>query len=89
MQYEPVLEALKTFKFAPRNGRPTARHLPTVKGFWGFSSFLNSQRQISEALMTQEMSLQEQGVPTASLNLSPSFTTRNKQQCRDELQEDN
>jgi transketolase len=59
-QYEPVLEALKTFKFGPRNGRPTAVICRTVKGFWGFSSFMNSHKgEISEALMDQEVSLQE------------------------------
>jgi transketolase len=59
-QYEPVLEALKTFKFGPRNGRPTAIIGRTVKGYWGFSSFMNSHKgEISDALMAQEVSLQE------------------------------
>jgi transketolase len=60
MQYEPIHEALKEFKFGKRNGRPSVIIGRTVKGHWGFSNFMNSHKgEISDSLMNQEMSLQE------------------------------
>lgn len=40
MQYGPVIEALETFKYVTRDGRPTVIICNTRKGFGGFSSFM-------------------------------------------------
>jgi len=61
MQYEPVYDALKSFKEAPRNGKPTVIISNTEKGYGGFSQFLSNHKiTLSEALADQEITLQKQ-----------------------------
>jgi len=60
-QYEPVVEALRAFKYAPRDGKPTAIICRTRKGFGGFSSFMIGHKVVMPDAMTdQEMLLQRQ-----------------------------
>jgi transketolase len=59
-QYGPVLDALHTFKFSPRDGRPTAIICRTRKGYGGFSDFMVGHKvEIPDPLMAQEIALQE------------------------------
>jgi len=59
-QYGPVLDALQTFKFAPRDGRPTAIICRTRKGFGAFSNFIMGHKvTMPDALTEQEIRLQE------------------------------
>lgn len=60
-QYGPVLEALQTFKFSCRDGRPTVIICRTRKGFGGFSNFMVGHKvEIPDPLTEQELALQEQ-----------------------------
>jgi transketolase C-terminal domain/subunit len=60
-QYGPVLEALQTFKYSPRDGRPTAIICRTRKGYGGFSNFMVGHKvEIPDPLTEQEVALQEQ-----------------------------
>ena len=60
-QYGPVLEALQTFKYRPRDGRPTAIICRTRKGFGGFSNFMVGHKIVlPDAMTDQEMALQKQ-----------------------------
>lgn len=60
-QYGPILEALQTFKFCPRDGRPTLIICRTRKGYGGFSSFMVRHKVvIPDTLTEQEIALQEQ-----------------------------
>ena len=60
-QYNTVLEALQTFKYAPRDGRPTAIICRTRKGFGGFSNFMTGHKvTMSDAMTEQELALQAQ-----------------------------
>ena len=60
-QYSTVLEALQTFKYAPRDGRPTAIICRTRKGFGGFSSFMTGHKvTMPDAMTEQELALQAQ-----------------------------
>jgi transketolase len=55
-----VYEALSTFKFGSRDGRPLAIICRATKGHGGFSSFMNSHKvTIPDALLDQEVALQE------------------------------
>jgi transketolase len=59
-QYAPVYEALQTFKYAPRDGRPTAIVCNTRKGFGGFSEFMVKHKvNLDDALTEQELTLQQ------------------------------
>jgi transketolase len=59
MQYGPVLDALHTFRFAPRDGRPTLIIGHTRKGYGGFSDFIVKHKVvIPDPLMEQELALQ-------------------------------
>lgn len=59
MEYEPVVNALETFKYGDRDGRPTAVICNTVKGFGGFSSRMISHKlEVSPSLVEQELQLQ-------------------------------
>ncbi len=61
MQYEPVLDALKSFKESPRTGKPTVIILNTEKGYGGFSQFLTNHKiTLDSSLAKQEIALQEQ-----------------------------
>jgi len=58
-QYGPIVEALREFKYGPRDGRPTAIVSHTSKGFGGFSSFLISHKvEIPDSLSAQELESQ-------------------------------
>lgn len=60
-QYSPVLEGLQTFKFSPRDGRPTVIICRTRKGYGGFSDFMVGHKvEIPDPLTEQELALQEQ-----------------------------
>jgi transketolase len=59
-QYGPVLNALETFKFGRRDGRPTAVICRSYKGYGGMSSFMSGHKvEIREDLMEQEIVLQK------------------------------
>jgi transketolase len=59
-QYNPVLEALRTFKFSSRDGRPTVIICRTRKGYGGFSSVMSGHKiDIPDSLTDQEIALQE------------------------------
>ena len=58
-QYAPMYEALQTFKFGPRDGRPTVILCNSQKGFGGFSDFMVKHKvNLDDALTEQEMALQ-------------------------------
>ena len=60
-QYDGVVAALETFRYGPRNGRPTAIICNTTKGFGAFSDFMNKHKvTVTEALIVQEMELQQE-----------------------------
>jgi transketolase len=60
-QYDGVFSALTSFRFGARNGRPTVILCNTRKGFGAFSDFFNKHKvTVSEAVLAQELSLQEQ-----------------------------
>jgi len=61
MQYGPIMEALKSFKYGPREGKPTAIICHTRKGFGGFSNFMIGHKVVmADDLTEQEMMLQNQ-----------------------------
>jgi transketolase len=58
-QYDGVVAALEKFRFAPRNGMPTAIICNSRKGYGSFSDFLNKHKvTVPESLLTQEYDLQ-------------------------------
>jgi transketolase len=58
-QYDGVYEALETFRYGPRNGKPTAIICHGMKGHGALSDFLNKHKvTVPEKLLEQEMSLQ-------------------------------
>lgn len=58
-QYGPVLDALRWFKYGPRDGRPTVIISSTKKGFGGLSSFLVGHKvTVPNQVVDQEISLQ-------------------------------
>lgn len=60
-EYGGVLEALRRFKFGPRDGRPTAIICNTKKGWGGLSSFCVGHKvELPEALAEQELVLQKE-----------------------------
>jgi len=59
-QYGPVVDALQTFKFAPRDGRPTVIICQTKKGYGVFSNLLSSHNLlVTDTIAEQEIALQE------------------------------
>ena len=59
-QYAPVFDALQTFKFAPRDGRPTVIICNSKKGYGGFSDFMVKHKvELADALTDQEAALQK------------------------------
>ncbi len=59
-QCGPVLEALRAFKFSPRDGRPTAIICRTRKGYGGFSNVMSGHKiEIADSLTRQEIALQQ------------------------------
>jgi transketolase len=60
-QYAGVFSALEQFKYAPRNGKPTAIICNSTKGHGAFSDFLNKHKVVmSHAQIEQELTLQNQ-----------------------------
>ena len=60
-QYGTVMEALQTFKYAPREGKPTAIICRTRKGYGGFSNFtIGHKVTYTDAMVDQEISLHKQ-----------------------------
>jgi len=60
-QYAPLLQALRAFRFQPRDGRPTAIVANTRKGWGGFSSFMAGPKvELPDRLAEQELALQVQ-----------------------------
>jgi len=58
-RYEPVLEALRDFKFGPRDGRPTAVICNSKKGWGGLSDFMGNHKvDMPDAVSDQEIKLQ-------------------------------
>jgi len=58
--YEPVMEALESFKYGPRDGRPSVIICKSYKGYGGLSSFMRGHKVvIKDDLMAQETVLQE------------------------------
>jgi transketolase len=58
-EYDSVCMALHSFRYRPRNGRPTAIICNARKGQGSFSDFLNKHKvTVSNNLMSQEMKLQ-------------------------------
>jgi transketolase len=58
-QYDGVVAALDTFRFGPRDGKPTAIICNSTKGFGGFSDFLNKHKvTMPDTLIAQEHELQ-------------------------------
>jgi transketolase len=58
MQYGPVLDALQSFKYSPRDGRPTVIVCRTKKGYGGLSSrMIGHKVDIPDPLAEQEMAL--------------------------------
>ena len=58
-QYDGVLVALEHFRFAPRNGKPTAIICNATKGYGSFSDFFNKHKvAASPALVAQEIAMQ-------------------------------
>ena len=57
--YDGVLAALEQFRYAARNGKPTAIICNSTKGHGAFSDFLNKHKVVmSNALIEQELILQ-------------------------------
>jgi transketolase len=57
--YEGVYNALRQFRYGPRNGKPTAIVCHSTKGFGGLSDFLNKHKvTTSDELIAQEIELQ-------------------------------
>ncbi|MBS1801509.1 MAG: transketolase [Acidobacteria bacterium] len=60
-RYDGVFEALHSFRYNPRNGKPTAILCNSKKGFGAFSDFLNKHKvTVPDALFAQELELQQQ-----------------------------
>ena len=54
-KYHTVYEALQTFKYQPRDGRPTAIICKSTKGHGGFSNYMNNHKtSITGDLLEQE-----------------------------------
>ncbi len=59
-QYGPLIDALRQFKYGPRDGRPTAIISHTTKGWGGFSSFMVGHKvEVPDALTEQEIEAQK------------------------------
>ena len=57
--YDGIYTALERFRYAPRNGRPTAIICESTKGYGGFSELLNRHKvTVPDALIAEELRLQ-------------------------------
>ena len=60
-RYDGVFAALQSFRYDPRNGRPTVIICNSKKGFGSFSDFLNKHKvTVPGPLLDQELELQQQ-----------------------------
>ena len=60
-QYGTVLQALESFKYDPRDGRPTAIISRTRKGYGAFSSFMTGHKvTLPDDISAREIDLQQQ-----------------------------
>jgi len=60
-KYHTVYAALRSFKYGPRDGRPTVIICKSTKGYGGFSEFMNNHKaSITDELLKQESGLQTQ-----------------------------
>lgn len=58
-QHDGVFTALEEFRFAPRNGKPTAIICNATKGYGAFSDFMNKHKvAVPDHLISQEITLQ-------------------------------
>jgi transketolase len=61
MNYDAVYDALSKFRFAPRNGKPTAIICSSTKGYGAFSDFFNKHKvTVNAKIVEQELALQTQ-----------------------------
>jgi transketolase len=59
-KYEPVLEALREFKYGPRDGHPTVIICDSYKGMGGLSGFMGGHKvDFTDAFADQEAAMQE------------------------------
>ncbi len=59
--YDAIYAALESFRYGPRNGKPTAIICHSTKGHGSLSDFLNKHKVVvSESLMDQEVALQSE-----------------------------
>ena len=59
--FDGVFEALQSFRYNARNGKPTAIICNSKKGFGAFSDFLNKHKvTVADAVFVQELELQQQ-----------------------------
>lgn len=59
-RYHTVYEALRTFKYEPRDGRPTVIICKSTKGYGGFADITRKHKTgFSDALLDQEEALQQ------------------------------
>ena len=59
-QYDSVYTALERFRFAPRNGKPTAIICHSTKGFGALSDFLNKHKvTVPDSVLDHEVMLQQ------------------------------
>lgn len=59
-RFDGVYEALQSFRYGHRNGRPTVIVCNSKKGFGAFSDFLNKHKvTVPDALFVQELELQQ------------------------------
>lgn len=85
-QYGPVVEALRTFRYAPRDGRPTLIICRTTKGYGGFSNFMVKHKVvIDDALMDQELALQQHRRDNRIAELRELLAGLNDETAREEL----
>jgi transketolase len=84
--YEPVLGALREFKYGKRCGRPTVIICNSRKGYGGFSSFMGGHKvDFTDAIADQEMLLQERRRETRVADLSAILALAEGKSDRDAL----
>jgi len=60
-KYHTVYAALQTFKYGPRDGRPTVIICKSTKGYGGFSEYMTNHKvSIADELLRQESGMQTQ-----------------------------
>lgn len=60
-QYDGVVAALESFRYGPRDGKPTVIICNTTKGYGAFSDFMNKHKvTTTESLLVQELAQQNE-----------------------------